>query len=229
MTTRSRHAGIGHAIRERDGASLERVTPKRPARDHQLLLAPEPILNYLQELLSQLRINLKVTCIPCGSLQELPTLCRQWLDQGGPFMRIYVIVEWDGQDETSVRHAWHAFEESLLIRTRTQPRLLVCRPSFLLWILLHFEDVAAETDNAGWLQQRVEELLKQVVPKTRSTTLFARTRCRLAQALRRAQQMSWVRQNSNAEDLWPKEPGTHLHELLIYWYRLARQPLPDES
>ncbi|MBF0163212.1 MAG: hypothetical protein HQM01_01695 [Magnetococcales bacterium] len=222
MTASAHRVGGGaiRTIRERDGASLERTTPRHPARNHFLLLAPEPALSYLRDLAIALEIDRNVTMVPGGSLDGVLSECLEWHKHAGPFQRMHVVWEWDGCDVEHMEASWRTVEEAVWEQIALRPRLIVCRPSFLLWILWHFEDVESEHATPESIRKRVEALLKKTVG-AHVSGLHGRTVAHLGDALRRARRERRLRQDGELG--WPMEVGSDLHELVLFWYRLARR------
>ncbi|GAB0058444.1 hypothetical protein SIID45300_02793 [Candidatus Magnetaquicoccaceae bacterium FCR-1] len=224
MTASAHRVGRGaiRTIRERDGVSLERVTPRHPARNHFLVVAPEPALSYLREMAVALEIDDKITFAFVSGLEMVASVCLEWHKRAGPFQRAHVVWEWDGGDVARMDSEWCALEEAVWERIALRPRPIVCRPSFLLWILWHFEDVDPDCCQAEVVRKRVESVLKKTVG-VHVSGLHARTVGHLGEAVGRARRMSRLRQGGEMDRLWPTEAGTDLHELVLSWYRLARR------
>ncbi|MBF0341848.1 MAG: hypothetical protein HQL95_12935 [Magnetococcales bacterium] len=213
-------------IRERSVSSLERLTPKRPARNHHLLLAPQAALEYLRPLLAELKLDKMVLCAPMPPVEELTGCCREWLRRSGPFQRIHGLIEWDGQHETALRHAWQTSQDELDALAGIRIRLICCRPVFALWLLVHFEEPSPAWAEASLIQTRVNAHLA-ALPGDPATPLHVRLAPLLGQALGRSHAMAQQRLNRFPDDTFPLEPGTQLQELITYWYKLARRALPQ--
>lgn len=217
---------VVRSIRERGGVSLERVTPRRPPRDHHLVLAPEAALSYLRELVVELGLEKRIISLPLPPLEGLLATCRQHLRNAGPFQRIHCVLEWDGRDPQTIRSDWETFREGVFTLAEIRPRLICCRPVFEQWILLHFEPFDPRCAEAEWVRERVAEW---VPSQPGSDGLLLRTVFHLGTALRRAQDLARARSLLGPDDTLPVMPGTHLHELILSWYKLARRTLPEET
>ncbi|MBF0271613.1 MAG: hypothetical protein HQL98_06100 [Magnetococcales bacterium] len=218
--------GNASRIRERAGPTLERATPRRPPHDHHLLLAPEAALGYLGALILALGLEKKITLAPLPPMALWLKTCREQIRRFGPFMRIDCLLEWDGTDADGLQEGWEAFREELGAATGVRPRLVCCRPVFELWILLHFESPGPEWDHGEWVRERVRQCL-ETLPDSGSASLWVRTAPRLGLAVRRSREMARVRvAGGSGDDRLPAVPGTHLHEWICGWYRIARCDLP---
>ncbi|MBF0429627.1 MAG: RloB domain-containing protein [Magnetococcales bacterium] len=203
-------------VRDRTGLSLERNNPKRPPRDRMLLLASEPALSYLQDFLAHLKITERVVSAAIPHEKDgILAIYQERSKNAGPFRRVYCVLEWDGQQETLMRQTWYALQEAMTIET-TGLRLICCRPSFDLWILLHFEEAGAEADDVTWLKNRVEHHLAS------PATLFDQTKAYLEVAIQRSMKMARERQLKDIDDaLLPGSPGVYLHELMTFLRKQA--------
>ncbi|MEO5335052.1 MAG: RloB family protein [Magnetococcus sp. YQC-5] len=213
---------------ERSCLSLERTHPRRPPRDSVLLFANEPVLIYLQELVNSLHLSGKVTCAPI----PLQTAAGGGLERSlkvAPCRRLYLVLEWDGDASNTAPQVWQEFQNSLLRPDSVSPRLICCRPSFDLWLLLHFEDPSPEADDTAWLKERVQHLLATSAPDNGHLSLFARIAARLDTAQNRSLRMARERQLAGVSDDWfSDQPGTNLHELTAFLNKLASR-IPDHS
>ncbi|MBF0190534.1 MAG: hypothetical protein HQL99_05215 [Magnetococcales bacterium] len=219
----------GHAsrIRERAGPSLERAAPRRPPHDHHLLLAPASALDYLGALITALRLEKKLILVPLPPREQWLKTCREQMRRAGPFGRVDLLLEWDGQDASNVWLDWEGFQEELGAATGVRPRLVCCRPVFEVWILLHFESLGPEWEHGEWVRERARQCLESL-PDSGSATLWERTASRLGLAVRRSKAMAWQRvAGAGDDDRLPVVPGTHLHEWIRAWYRMARCDLPS--
>ncbi|MBF0296514.1 MAG: hypothetical protein HQL96_15100 [Magnetococcales bacterium] len=200
--------------RERTPLSLERRSPRRLPGKRLLLLASEPALSYLEEYIAHLGMAANTLLAPMTPAMAVAE-CRERLQTAGPFWRAFLIMEWDGDPAAPIHQAWREIQADTEIEG---VRFLCCRPSFLLWILLHFEDPGAEAAQAAWLEQRVAHLLAD-----RQGSLFARTRHLLDDALQRSQRLTRERLARQPRGtLLPAEPGSELHELIVLLRKSAR-------
>ncbi|MBF0215150.1 MAG: hypothetical protein HQM00_16580 [Magnetococcales bacterium] len=219
MTTSAHRPGRCVAlrpVRERGGAALERAAPRRAPHDHHLLFAPEPALGYLRALIAELGLEKLITSVEFPPWESLAKSARQRIRDSGPFVRIHCVLEWDGRDAERLRSDWELFAEELFVEAGVRPRLICCRPVFELWILLHYESVSASCDEGSWIRERVGG-------ECSAEGLFARTSASLGIAVRRAQELARMRYAIDGDDTFPATPGTHLHELIVSWHKLARR------
>ncbi|MBF0628314.1 MAG: hypothetical protein HQL91_08835 [Magnetococcales bacterium] len=213
----------GQPVRERNTLSLERLVTRRPRHDNLLLFAPPAALSYLQELVTFLRLEEKITCQPLPPQESLLTRSLALIRERGPFMRLHVVWEWSGKAPETTRLAWEHYQSMLFEQASIQPRLIVCRPLFELWILLHEEDPGPWCGDVAQIQTRMASL-RHLAPEASLLTLTAP---RLGVALKRSQEMARTRHFETDDDLLPLQPGTHLHELILFWHKLARRDLPE--
>ncbi|MBF0182164.1 MAG: hypothetical protein HQM03_19275 [Magnetococcales bacterium] len=200
--------------RERTPLSLERRPPRRLSGKRLLLMATEPALSYLGEYIAHLGLASNTLLVPLAPATALAD-CRERLQTAGPFWRACLIMDWDGDPAAPIHQAWQAIRTDL---ETDGVRMLCCRPSFLLWILLHFEDPGPEAARPAWLEQRVARLLAD-----REGSFFARTRHLLDEALQRSLRLTRERLARQPRGtLLPAEPGSELHELIVLLRKSAR-------
>ncbi|MBF0418084.1 MAG: hypothetical protein HQL86_07550 [Magnetococcales bacterium] len=183
-------------------------------------------MSYLRDLAISLEIDRKVTLVSADTWDAVLSACLEGHKRAGPFQRMHVVWEWEGEDAASLAMRWRDIVEQVWLQVGVRPRLIVCRPSFLIWILWHFEDVESDCQ-ANEVRKRLERVLKRSVG-VHVPALHARTVVHLGEAIRRARQKSRLRQVGGAGGAgWMMETNTDLHELVIAWYRLARRELPE--
>lgn len=210
---------------ERSCLSLERTHSRRPPRDSILLFANEPVLTYLQDLVNSLDLSDKVALAPIP-VQGTAAGGMERSLKIGPCRRVYLVLEWDGDASNPVHQVWEEFQKSLLPASVCS-RLICCRPSFDLWVLLHLEDPPPEAGDAAWLKDRVRHLLATHAPDNGHHSLFTRIAARLDTAQNRSLRMARDRQLAGASDD-PDQLGTNLHELTSFLNKLAKR-VPDPS
>ncbi|MBF0126563.1 MAG: hypothetical protein HQM02_05060 [Magnetococcales bacterium] len=210
-------------MRERSFSSLERSHPGRPPRERILLLADAPALGYFQDFAASLDLQNQMVFALATPEKALATL-QEKIQKAGPFRRIYLLLDWAGEPDSPAHHAREAIQVFPPPETGFV-RFLCCRPSFLLWILLHFEEPGAESDNVPWLEKRVAQLLAD--PPPQASSLFARCGPLLETAMQRSMKITRERlQAQSGDDAFPGKPGVHIHEIIPFLRKFARRHAP---
>lgn len=225
-----RHTGFSsapiHTIRERNDASLERSSPgRRTGGRHHLLLAPGATFAYFQPLHAALQLETTVTLLPLADWDHLLKTGQAGVRKVGPVQRIDCVLEWNGQDEPRHRATWEAFEAGMMALTGVRPHLYLCCPVFEIWLLLHGpEPVGNPLPDCDQIRQQVTQWL-QTLPEAPDP--FTRTASLLPAAIARSQALTRQHLVASPPDSWPTSGSTRLHELILFWYKWVRKPLPE--
>ncbi|MBF0126896.1 MAG: hypothetical protein HQM02_06755, partial [Magnetococcales bacterium] len=147
--------------RERTGASLERAHPRTPPRERILLLLPEAAAGYFRDFIAELRPPEEVICLPLPEPGEVPIACQTLFRESGPCKRIFLVMEQAKTHAAATREIWRQLQEQFQDTEPVHVRFIGCRPSFDLWLLLHFEAPGVEADNPEALRNKVAALLQK--------------------------------------------------------------------
>ncbi|NGZ07568.1 MAG: hypothetical protein G8237_14570 [Magnetococcales bacterium] len=215
-----------HAIRERTDTSLERSGPKRTMGNRRhLLLAPAVTLPYFQKMRAALELESLVVMAALDAPHQLVRTTQSQLRQAGPFQRIECVLEWHDMEAVTCRETWETYEKKLLEQTGVRPCLLRCYPVFEIWLWLHFAPLDAICTDATRIRQQVNDWLTTLPP----ADLYTQTAPLLPAAITRAQELTRHHLATTPDSRWQDTPGTQLHELVLFWYKLARKKFTGQD